>query len=446
MSDTIIKNARIFTKHRIREANLLIEDGRVQKITKTLPKLHSTGSFDQIINARGDLVLPSGIDVHVHFRDLEEKHKEDWYTGSLSAAAGGITTVIEHPNTRPPTTDKKSFQQKLTQASSSSIIDFGINAGVTSDNLEELRELWRLGATSFGEIFLAESTGKLHISKEKLKPVIKEITNLGAVACIHAEDEELNTTLKDRYRNNPLQHSLEHPPESEEQAVTTTLDASTDAAKLHFCHISTQNAVNRIKNAKESGYNITCEATPHHLFLTTKNCQALGTHAKVNPPLRDPHHAASLWTAINNHTIDIIASDHAPHTLEEKNTTLLDAPSGVPGVETLMPLLLNAAKHNHLPLRRLIEVTRINPARRFKLHNKGELKAGYDADLLIVNTHCTTTIRADRLRSKAGWTPFENMPALFPRITMLRGEIIWEDGAAVRRGYGRFLPGEGAER
>jgi dihydroorotase len=448
MTDTIIKNARMLIKDKIVEVNLLIEDGRIERIARVISKIPATGAVDQIINARGDLVLPSGIDVHVHFRDLGEAHKEDWYTGSLAAARGGITTVIDHPNTQPPTLDKKSFYQKLREADAKSIIDFGINAGVSSENLEELGELWHLGASGFGEIFMAESTGKLQVDRQTLTKAIDQIRLLGAVACIHAEDETLNRELKQKHKNNkqPSVHSLIRPPESEERAVRAALELAEKETKLHFCHISTENAINKIRDAKKEGQDITCEVTPHHLFLTVKDSQRLGSYGKMNPPLRDTHHLTCLWTALNNKTIDMIASDHAPHGREEKNTNILEAPSGVPGVETLLPLMLYAAKHNRISLRRLIEVTRLNPAKRFSLPGKEELREGFDADLLIVNTREPQTVRAEHLHSKAGWTPYEHMPAFFPRLTLLRGEVIWEDGVAVRRGYGRWLTGAGFQR
>ena len=423
MTDTIIKNVRMLINNRITEVNILINDSKIEKISKIV----SINAVDNIINGRGDLALPSGIDVHVHFRDMKEKHKEDWYTGSCAAAAGGITTVVDHPNTQPPTLNKKSFYQKLIKARSKSVIDFGLNGGVESENTGELTELWNLGVTAFGEIF----------GSQNFSEALDKIKRLGAVACIHAEDETINKKLMEKYKNNhnPGVHSLIRPPESEEAAVAALLKKQ---LTLHFCHISTKNAVNLIRSAKEEGENFTCEVTPHHLFLSTKSWGRLGSRGKMNPPLREPCHIPPLWEALNDHTIDMIASDHAPHTIEEKNTDIYDAPPGVPGVETLLPLMLEAAKHNHITLKRLVEVTRLNPAKRFGFdaHNKGDIKKGFDADIIIVNTSNTTPIRGEKLHSKAGWTPFEGTPALFPRLTLLRGRVIWDEGITVKKGYG----------
>ncbi|CAD7766923.1 MAG: Allantoinase [Candidatus Argoarchaeum ethanivorans] len=276
------------------------------------------------------------------------------------------------------------------------------------------------------------------------------------------KDETINRKLMEKYKNNhnPGVHSLIRPPKSEEAAVAALLSTaqrscaglirppeSEEAAvaallkkqlTLHFCHISTKNAVNLIHSAKEEGKDVTCEVTPHHLFLSAKSWKRLGSRGKMNPPLREPCHIPPLWEALNDHTIDMIASDHAPHTIEEKNTDIYDAPPGVPGVETLFPLMLEAAKHNHITLKRLIEVTRLNPAKRFGFdaHNKGDIKKGFDADIIIVDTSNTTPIRGEKLHSKAGWTPFEGTPALFPRLTLLRGMIIWDEGITVKKGYG----------
>ncbi|RZN14367.1 MAG: dihydroorotase, partial [Methanosarcinales archaeon] len=188
MTDTIIKNVRMLVNNRITEVNILINDSKIEKISKIV----SINAVDDIINGHGDLALPSGIDVHVHFRDMKEKHKEDWYTGSCAAAAGGITTVVDHPNTQPPTLNKKSFYKKLIKARSKSVIDFGLNGGVESKNTKELTELRNLGVTAFGEIF----------GSQNFSEALDKIKTFGAVACIHAEDETINRKLMEKYKNN----------------------------------------------------------------------------------------------------------------------------------------------------------------------------------------------------------------------------------------------------
>ncbi|MFA4935129.1 MAG: dihydroorotase [Candidatus Methanoperedens sp.] len=436
MPDLVIKNARIFINNAVQPAEIAIDNGKITK----LGKIVGTEEYNQVIDAKGALVLPGAIDVHVHFRDPGMTKKENWYTGSCSAAAGGVTTVIDHPNTIPPTIDADSFKRKRKEAKKS-IIDYGINAGVTG-NLEYLKELWELGATAFGEIFLAESTASLNVNYRILKEALEVIGSLGAVACIHAEDEETRRKFVHMLKGNlaPESYSKSRPPLSEKIAVENAIKLGKDT-KLHFCHISANESLEAIRKAKSETKNITCEVAPHHLFLTTKDYKRLGTLGKMNPPLRDFHSQQSLWAGLNDGTVDVVASDHAPHLEHEKMTDIWTAPAGVPGVETLMPLMLMAVKRNLITLKRVIEVTSLNPARIFSL-KKGALAVGYDADLIIVGE--AREIRKEKLHSKAGWTPYTGMKGIFPRMTISRGEVIFEDDAIIaKRGRSRFIHGQG---
>ncbi|MBU4373872.1 MAG: dihydroorotase [Euryarchaeota archaeon] len=439
MPDLVIKNARIFISGAIQPAEIAVDNGKISK----LGKIVGTEEVNQVIDAKGALVLPGAIDMHVHFRDPGMKKKEDWYTGSCAAAAGGVTTVIDHPNTIPPTIDTDSFRRKKKEAKKS-IIDYGINAGVTQ-NLKSLKELWELGATAFGEIFLAESTASLNVNYRTLKEALEVIGDMGAVACIHAEDEETRKKFVHLLKGNlkPESYSKSRPALSEKIAVEKAIKLAGNA-KLHFCHISAHESLESIKKAKAENTNITCEVAPHHLFLTTKDWKRLGTLGKMNPPLRDFHSQQSLWKGINDGAIDVVASDHAPHLESEKMTDIWTAPAGVPGVETMMPLMLMAVKRNLLTLTRLIEVTSQNPAKIFSL-KKGAIAKGYDADLIIVGE--AREIRKENLHSKAGWTPYNGMMGMFPRMAISRGDIVFEDDAIIaKRGRGRFIPGQGLVR
>jgi len=436
MPDLVIKNARIFINGAIQPAEIAVDNGKITKIGKIV----SQQDVNEVIDAKGALILPGAIDVHVHFRDPGMTKKENWYTGSCAAAAGGVTTVIDHPNTIPPTIDLPSFKEKR-KVAKKSIIDYGINAGVTA-NLNNLKDLWELGATAFGEIFMADSTGSLNINDRTLKEALGIIGNLGAVACIHAEDEETRKKFVHLLKGNlaPESYSKSCPNLSEKIAVEKAIKLAADT-RLHICHISALESLEVIRKAKATNNNITCEVTPHHLFLSTRDYRKLGTLGKMNPPLRDFPSQQSLWAGLNDGTIDIVASDHAPHLESEKLTDIWTAPAGVPGVETLMPLMLMAVKRNLLPLKRLIEVSSQNPARIFSM-KKGVLAPGYDADLIIVGDE--KEIRKEKLHSKAGWTPFNGTRGLFPRMTISRGEVVFEDGEIIsRRGRGRFCPGNG---
>jgi dihydroorotase len=450
MPDIFIKNTRIYYNNSLQPAEIVIEDGKVARIGKDL----RISSSDMIIDAGGALTLPAGIDVHVHFREPGMTAKENWYTGSCAAAAGGITTVIDQPNTIPPTIDRRAFEQKLKLAKRKTIVDFGINGGVTG-NTGKLEELWKLGVTSFGEIFMAESTGELNINEETFEEALAEIKRLGALATIHAEDEKMRLELEAFLIGDasPDYHSKVRPNECETMAVQKAIELiSKLKVKAHFCHISTLEAVGIIRKGKYLARRenkkplFTCEVTPHHLFLSTRDWEKLGAFGKMNPPLRTSHSIKALVNGINDGTIDIVASDHAPHLESEKGVDIRVAPAGVPGVETLLPLMLAAVKKNILPLSRLIRLTSWNPAKVFGLDRqlKGRLEIGFDADLVIVNPRELQPIRAEKLHSKAGWTPFEGMDAVFPQHTFSRGELIWtEESINAKAGRGIFLQGGG---
>jgi dihydroorotase len=450
MPDIFIKNTRIYYNNSLQPAEIIIERGKITRIGRDL----RVSSSDMIIDAGGALTLPAGIDVHVHFREPGMTTKENWHTGSCAAAAGGITTVIDQPNTIPPTTDRRSFEQKLKVARKKSIIDFGINGGVTS-NVEKLEELWKLGVTAFGEIFMAESTGGLNINEEIFEDALAEIKRLGAIATIHAEEEKMRLELEELLKGDisPDYHSKVRPNACEAVAVQKALELiSKIEVRSHFCHISTLEAIGMIRKEKFLARKenktplFTCEVTPHHLFLSIRDWARLGSFGKMNPPLRSSHSIKALVNGMNDGTIDIVASDHAPHLESEKNTDIKFAPSGVPGVETLMPLMLAAVKKNILPLAQMIMLTSWNPAKAFglDLHGKGRLEIGFDADLIIVNPRGFQPIKAETLHSKAGWTPFEGMDAIFPQYTLSRGEVIWmEESINARSGRGKFLEGHG---
>jgi dihydroorotase len=439
MPDLVIKNARIFIDNAIQPADIAIDNGKITKVGKII----DTKDVDGVINTKNALVLPGAIDIHVHFRDPGMTKKEDWYTGSCAAAAGGVTTVIDHPNTIPPTIDPDSFKKKQKEAKKS-IIDYGINAGVTH-NLKQLEPLWELGATAFGEIFMAESAGALNVNEKTLEEALGIIESLGAVACIHAEDEETRKRFVHILKgaSQPESHSKSRPPMSEKIAVEKAIKMAGNT-KLHLCHISAGESLETLKKGKNNNKNITCEVAPHHLFLSTKDYKRLGTLGKMNPPLRDYQSQQRLWEGLNDGTIDIIASDHAPHLEQEKMTDIWSAPAGVPGVETMMPLMLLAVKRNLITLKRLLEVSCGNPAQLFGLP-KGVIAQGYDADMVITGE--PEEIRKEKMHSKAGWTPYNGMQGIFPKMTLSRGEIVVEDGEiTAKRGHGRAIPGRGYSR
>ncbi len=437
MHELVVENARVPFGEDIVTCSIGIDEGRIARIAKIL-------KGERAYDARNMLVLPGAIDSHVHFRDMGQEEKEDWLSGSKSAIYGGVTAVVDMPNTDPPTFDEESFKVKLTVAQNRSMIDFAINGGV-SDNLKALPVLWRRGALAFGEIFMAKSTGGFSVDERALKAALIEIKKLGATASIHAEDEALNAEKAKELANDHSAdvYSQMRPPESELNAVRAAvrLEHETGAA-MHITHISTAKAVEALR-----GEPVTCDVTPHHLLLNMRHWEKLKSYGKMNPPLRPMRDVEALWKAARDGSIDVLASDHAPHTREEKAAAVKSAPSGVPGVETMAPLILKEVADGRLPLQRFIDMTTANPARIFGINNKGRIEEGYDADLIFLDMGARRVIRPYEMHSKAGWTPYEGMEAIFPQAVMQRGTLLLDGKEFLgRRGRGKFIRGRGYDR
>jgi dihydroorotase len=373
------------------------------------------------------LVLPGAIDAHVHFRDPGPNYKEDWASGSAAAAAGGVTTVIDQPNTSPRTLDATSFNEKLDIASHRSRVDFCLNGGPGNIN-----ELAAAGAAAIGEIFSYEH------SDEQLQKILVETEQAGMLATLHAEDgliiKEKTASLLSRH--DAEVYSQARPAAAEAVAIEKCLGW---ASRLHICHLSSAQGLERVARAKRDGKKVTSEATPHHLLLNIKDYKKQGSYLKMNPPLRSQADNDALWQGLRMGAIDILASDHAPHLPEEKREDIWEAPAGVPGVETMLPLMLIAVKRNLISLERLVDALSSRPARIFGLAGKGAIEKGKDADLVIVDTKSISQVNADHLHSRADWTPFQGKDAIFPQMTLARGNVVYDGEFLVQPGYGRFL-------
>jgi dihydroorotase len=412
-------NGRVYTKEGLRSIDLWISDGRVAAFG-------GSHRAEEKIDARGRLILPGAVDAHVHFRDPGATYKEDWESGSLAAAAGGVTTVMDQPNTDPRTLDQESFELKLGRASSSSVVDFCINGGPG-----EIEELVREGAAAIGEIFAYEH------SDRELQKILERTGAAGALATIHAEDGQV---IRDESAplvtaHEPEAHSRARPAAAEALAIEKALAWSD---RLHICHLSTGRGLELVTSARKTGKKATCEVTPHHLLLNVKDYRSQGSFVKMNPPLRRQEDNDALWAGLRAGLVDILASDHAPHLPEEKRDDIWEAPAGVPGVETLLPLMLFSVRRNLLSLERLVDAISARPAEIFGLDYKGKIEVGRDADLVIVDPKNVREIRADRLHSRADWTPFEGKQAIFPEMTLVRGRVVFDGDLEVRPGYGRF--------
>jgi dihydroorotase len=402
-----------------------IEQGKIVVIKKTL-------KTDTHLNVGTHLILPAGIDLHVHFRDPGFTHKEDFSTGSTAAAFGGISCVFDMPNTQPQTISTQTLTEKTKLASQKSYVDFGVYAAVSDENIGRIAELSSLCAGF--KIFLGSSTHSLRLSPQNLRVALLETSRSKKMTLLHAEDEHCLKTHEDQ-ENTLVDHLRCRSAECEETALRAILQNSSGlSSPIHICHLSSCEGFEVLRRRPT---NITVGVTPHHLFFDVHTLNTKQTFYKVNPPIRSSFDRDTLWYGVNNKFIDLFESDHAPHTEEEKNVDFSSAPSGLPGVETLYPLLLSAVKKGQVTLDTLLALLCEKPAQLLNLP-KGKIEVGRDADFIVVDMKKTETITAEHLHSKCGWTPFEGFPAIFPSMLFIRGEKVIDDHQLlVKPGFGK---------
>ncbi|MES3160058.1 MAG: dihydroorotase [Halorubrum sp.] len=420
-----------------------LADGRVRDVRIREGRIEAVGQgFDPVageraVDARGRHLLPGAIDIHVHFREPGGTHKETWETGSKSAAAGGVTTVVDQPNTSPPTVDGDAFDAKAAFAADASLVDYGINGGVTPKWDPE--SLFDRPLFALGEVFLADSTGEMGIDLDLFEDALGEAAARDVPVTVHAEDATLfdETALAGDLGGVGTAAAVDawsayRTAEAEATAIERAVTAGAESdTRVHVAHTSTPEGIDAVVDAREnddgrSARGPTCEVTPHHLFLSRERARRLGTFGRMNPPLRSESQREAVFERLRDGHVDVVATDHAPHTVAEKRQGLQDAPSGVPGVETLYPLLLESVRTGELPLERVRDVVAANPASIFGLERKGRIEEGADADLVVVDLTSPREIEAASLHSKAGWTPFEGVQGVFPELTLVRGEPVYE--------------------
>lgn len=401
-----------------RVADLSLGEGRVLHIGAGLPA-------DECIDASGLLCIPAAVDMHTHLRGGQaQAAKEDWTTGTTSALFGGVTVVVDQPNTLPPLTTPEAFKARVAEATEHARCRYAVNAGVVPG--ADLPALWQAGAMAFGEIFAGPSSYGAAVPLEVLGQAFLTLRDLGARATIHAEDPlpGMPEDLAD--------HDRLRPASAEAAAVTAVGRLVPPGRRVHFCHMSSAAAVDA---AAGTG---TVEVTPHHLFLSWEQFEARDTHARMNPPLRSEKERKKLWSRWD--AIEVVASDHAPHTSAEKAVPFAEAPSGVPGVETMLPLLMAEVVAGRLTLVSVIEKTAVNPARILGIAPAG-FGPGERADFALYPKK-STSIDPDALHTKCTWTPFEGMAAVFPEIVIMDGASAVQDGECLGTG-GAWLPGKG---
>ncbi|MFA5331616.1 MAG: dihydroorotase [Methanoregula sp.] len=410
--DLVLKNVSTADGH---TGDISIREGHVLRCG-------ATGPTEKMLDCTGLFVLPAAVDVHVHMRGGPQSAKEDWESGSRSALAGGVTVVVDQPNTIPPLTTPEAFSERVCDAQAHSWCSFAINSAVTPDT--PLDTMWKAGAMAFGETFFAPSSYGEVLSPADLSRALERIRAFGGLATIHAESvvpgEDTDLLAHDTLRSTLC----------EREAVHAVQACNTAGCRIHFCHMSSARSIDAAAGS--------VEVTPHHLFLSCDGASPADTHLKVNPPVRSEKERKELWSRWNR--IDMIASDHAPHTLKEKSGPFSRAPSGIPGVETMVPLLMAEVLEKRISLVDLIHKTSKAPATLIGIPPAG-FRPGDRADFAIYPKK-SRVIAAEDLHSRCGWTPFEGHRAVFPQIVIMNGEVVYDDGEFTR-GSPVWYPGKG---
>ena len=403
----IVLRTKILLKNKVQPACIGIDNGKIFAVKKILSgeKNYDFSTF---------LALPGGVDTHTHMRDPGITQKEDFYTGTLSAAFGGTTTILDMPNTKPMVLTTKHLEEKIEIVKNKANVDYGFFCVLSYlDSMEPLEKILRLAAGL--KLYMAETTGALGTPDESLETLVGAKALTGKVITVHAEDSSRFLCIK---CNDLKMHNINRNMESEISAVQKVLAVKTQAT-VNLAHLT---AVESLELARAS--NTRFEITPQHFLL--HDASGIGPFGKVNPPLRHKEIAARLFEEVRGGKVDIIASDHAPHTFEEKSVGFDEAPSGMPGVETRLPLMMALAKRNKVSLGTVQTSCCQNPAELFDM-KKGKIDTGYDADISFFDMSQVEKINGEKLHSKCGWSAFDGFEAIFPAAVMLRGQWVVKD-------------------
>ncbi|RAP46871.1 MAG: hypothetical protein BZ135_03195 [Methanosphaera sp. rholeuAM6] len=422
MADLILKNCKTITNDIV---NLIIEDGKIKEIKKEL--LHSDNTSDETIDIKEKIIIPGLIDTHVHLRDPGLTHKEDWKSGSQAASHGGYTTVIDMPNTIPPTDTLKSFKEKKEIALKKSYVDFALHAGVKTR--KDVQEILTENPASY-KIFM-----DLY-EIDELYEMFSYVSETKKPLSLHCEDKNLVDynikTLSSNPDNNnkTISYSYARSALAELISVNRAIEfAKKLNLQIHLCHISTRQTLELIREARTS-VNVTIEATPHHLFLDNSTYETYGIKAKTNPPLRDKNYNISIGCLKE---FDSIGTDHAPHTLEEKQKDTWSSAAGIPGLEVTIPLLLTEVNNNRLTLEEIVRLTSHNPARIFNIPNKGKIDVGFDADITVLDMKKEGKINLDNFYTNGKYSPFENRYYKGSNVmTINRGNVICDENVVIK--------------
>ena len=418
----LFRDMSLVTALGLRHADVLVEDGKIKTIGWDLPQ-----NVELIVEDSGLLLLPGCIDPHVHFRDPGLTHKEDLESGSRAAASGGVTTFFDMPNTRPSATSPQTIAEKKRLASQKSLVNYNFYIGATEDNLDDCLACENIPGI---KIFMGSSTGDLMIKDPK---VLERFFATGSrLIAVHAEDEAMIAENKARFEGSRdvTDHSRIR---SSEAALSATRLAVSLAQRymrrLHICHLTSQEEASFLANLETEGL-ISTEVSPQHLLLSSPSVyDKWGTMGQINPPIREARHGQALWRALKAGTIACIATDHAPHTLEEKALGYPHAHSGMPGVEHALPLMLTLVNQNKCSLVDVVRWMSTHPANAFGIDKKGRIEEGYDADLILVDMNAKKIIKRDQIVSKWGWSAFEGHRLHgLPIATFVNGQMVYREG------------------
>jgi dihydroorotase len=440
--DAVLKNAKAYINLQIVECNIAIEGDKIWKIGRETQMPQA----DQKMDLKGMLTLPGLIDTHVHLRDEGKAYKEDFYSGTCAAAAGGFTTVLDMPNNDPVTNSPQTLLNRMETAQRRTLV----NVGFYSEFPKEPSQITEIAAErNFGfKLFMGAQVGGLNLDDDAaIAEAFGQVGKLGLPVAVHAEDKALiaqnEAILKSAKKDSPAAFLKAHTEEAEKKAIERLLKITEKIkVNIHFCHVTSEQGLKTINEAKKAGRTITAEATPNHLFLTSAEEKRLGQMLIVAPPIRSQTHMEALWTGIGDGSIDTLGSDHAPHALGEKTASnVWDVKPGLPGLELTLPLILTAIKKNRLSLDRAVELLAEKPSEIFGLKGQGKLEAGNNANLTVVDYKLKWKIDASKFKSKAKFSPYDGWEVQGkPAKTYVNGKLVMDEGEIVAKaGSGTIL-------
>ncbi len=444
LADLVLYNAKIYTPEGMIEAGVAVDDGRILKIAKktNLPQASTR------LNIRGQTVLPGLIDPHVHLRDQQLAYKETFFSGTATAAAGGVTLTIDMPNNKPVTMSTKSLKERMKLAETRTVVNIAFHSAFP-ETLEEMSQIVEQGAVAF-KLYLSQKIGGLDIDDDDaVVRAFSRAREMKVPVAVHAEDREtlenVKTEMLQAGRGDLEAYLKVHSPEAELKAIQRTIKlAKKTSTHIHFCHVSSAEGLKAILTEKNRGLAITCEALPHHLLLSSKDLKRWKTVTLTDPPLRTEEDVKALWTAFKQGLIDVLASDHAPHTVEEKESEFIwNVKPGIPGLETMLPLLLTQVNEGRLTLASLIRASSKKPAEIFHIKDRGSLTEGFYADFVVVDMKQKYRIDSSKFHSKAKHSPFDGwMVKGKPTKTFVNGHLVMDDGEIIAKpGTGQIIHG-----